>query len=93
MLAAWQGIVNIPPNATIDTNQAIHNTITLLAMLTTLPDQGVDLRNEIDTLRIEIDTLTEERNTAKAATHMPCTELIEARSVANALARARSHHC
>ena len=74
-------------------NQNITDTIMLLEMLTMQADQKPiyardlgALQDQVNAMQNQMNIVTEERNAAEAAICLLCTELAEARNVANALA-------
>ena len=76
-------------------NQNITDTIMLLEMLTVQADQKPiyardlgALQDQVNAMQNQMNTLTEERNAVEAAICLLCTELAEARNVANALVHA-----
>ena len=76
-------------------NQNINNTIMLLEMLTVQANQKPiyvrdlgALQDQVNAMQNQMNTLTKEHNAAEAGICLLCTELAEARNVANALAHA-----
>ena len=76
-------------------NQNITDTIMLLEMLTVQADQKPiyarnlgALQDQVNAMQNQINAITEEHNAAEAAICLLCTELTEARNIANALAHA-----
>ena len=69
--------------------QAVADTVTLLEMLTTVPDQapqGTTLTNELANATHQVEALTNELACSETAMNMLHAELTEAKQIAAALA-------
>ena len=95
ILATWQTLKASNVLETVDptTTQAITDTITLLEMLTTAPDQApqvTTLTNELANAAHQVKALTNELAYSETTMNMLCAELTEAKQIATALVRATS---
>ena len=93
ILATWQTLKasNVLKMADPTTTQAVTDTVTLLEMLTTAPDQVLQVAtvtNELANAIHQIEALTNELACSQTAMNMLRAELTEAKQIAAALARA-----
>ena len=92
ILATWQTLkANVLETADPTTTQAITDTVTLLEMLTTAPDQApqvATVTNELANATHQIEALTNELACSETAMNMLHAELTEAKQIASALAQA-----
>ena len=93
ILATWQTLKasNVLKTADPTTTQAITDTVTLLKMLTTAPDQApqvATITNELANATHQIEALTNELACSETAMNMLRAELTEAKQIAAALTRA-----
>ena len=93
ILATWQTLKAFKVLETADptTTQAVTNTVTLLEMLTTAPDQVphvATVTNELANATHQIEALTNELACSETAMNMLRIELTEAKQIAAALTRA-----
>ena len=90
ILATWQILKasNVLETADPPITQAVADTVTLLEMLTTAPDQApqvATLTNELANATHQIKTLTNELASSETAMNMLCADLTEAKQIAAAL--------
>ena len=93
ILATWQTLKasNVLETADPTTTQAVADTVTLLEMLTTTPDQApqvTTLTNELANATHQIKALTNELACSETAMNILRAELTEAKQSATALTRA-----
>jgi len=93
ILATWQTLKasNVLETADPTTSQAVTDTVTLLEMLTTAPDQApqvATVTNELENATHQVEALSNELACSETAMNMLRAELTEAKQIAAALARA-----
>ena len=92
ILATWQTLKasNVLETADPTTMQAVTDTVTLLEMLTTVPDQApqvATVTNKLANTTHQIEALTNELACTETAMNMLRAELTEVKQIASALAR------
>ena len=92
ILATWQTLKasNVLETADPTTTQAVTDTVTLLEMLTTAPDQApqvATVTNEVANATHQIEALTNELACSETAMNILRIELTKAKQIASALAR------
>ena len=91
ILATWQTLKssNVLETADPTTTQPVTDTVTLLEMLTTAPNQApqvATITNELANATHQIEALTNELACSETAMNMLRAELTEAKQIASALA-------